>query len=609
MRYLSHTGTATLLACLTTLATGCSGNIGNEAAPSSSGAGASGTTGTDATVTGTGGAGTVTGTNGATGTTGPSGTTAGTTGGTGGGGGVVTGCVPGIPATSQVPRLTNLAYDNVVRDVLGLRTLSDGTKPSDSLLDDSSGPMDPYMWTAYQTTAAKIATQVMGSELKSNFMACDPATVATCYQDTIAAFGRKMFRRPLTQAEIDSFMRLATVEPAGTPEEISQMILYAFLVSPSFIMVPEVAEGEETPGQQVPLTSHQVAMRLSLALWGSVPDETLSMAADQGQLTTKDQIMAQATRMIQDRDRAGAQIVAAHMKYLNVSDTTHWWQNAPDATKYPEFTAGTMPALQQELDLFFEDVAFNGGTFSDLFLSNVGFVNQDTAAIYGLNPADYGPDLQRVEFPAGERPGFLTRGGFLVSKSHASTTAPILRGAFITIDVLGINPGAPDPNALNTPIPPGDYSTQREVINALTEGVSCRVCHEQFVNPPGFVLERYNAAGVYQETDTSWKPDESAPLGGPVDPSATVYFSDNNVKQVNSPEEMMQAIVMESEPPRLYAQKLVSFVMNRLPNNNDACLVNDLATKLTTVDGYTILNTFSDMAQADSFLARTVGND
>jgi hypothetical protein len=72
---------------------------------------------------------------------------------------------------------------------------------------------------------------------------------------------------------------------------------------------------------------------------------------------------------------------------------------------------------------------------------------------------------------------------------------------------------------------------------------------------------------------------------------------------------MMQEIVMEAEPPRLYAQKLVSFVMGRLPNNNDACLVNDLATKLTTVDDYTILDTFSDMAQADSFLARTVGSN
>jgi hypothetical protein len=265
--------------------------------------------------------------------------------------------------------------------------------------------------------------------------------------------------------------------------------------------------------------------------------------------------------------------------------------------------------LQQELDMFFEDVAFNQGKFEDLFLSDVGFVNQDTAAIYGLNPADFGAEIQRVEFPAGERPGFMTRAGFLVSKSHADTTSPILRGAFVTIEILGIDPGPPNPEALKTKIPPGDYSTQREVIDALTSGESCKSCHQKFVNPPGYVLERYNAAGVLQETDTSWLPDGTSPLGGPVDASATVTFSAGNVQQVDTPEEMMQQIVGEGEPPRLYAEKLVSFVMNRLPNKDDACLVNDLTAKLTTLDDYTIVDTFSDMAQADSFLARTVGSN
>ncbi len=43
--------------------------------------------------------------------------------------------------------------------------------------------------------------------------------------------------------------------------------------------------------------------------------------------------------------------------------------------------------MPKEMDLFFEEVAFNNGTFKDIFTSNVGFVNKDTAAIYGLDPA------------------------------------------------------------------------------------------------------------------------------------------------------------------------------------------------------------------------------
>src|SRR5690606_12319065 len=104
------------------------------------------------------------------------------------------------------------------------------------------GVMEPYAWTAYQNTAGKIAAEVMGSDLKSNFMSCDPGTDPSCYQNTIVEFGRKMFRRPLEQVEVDSFLRLTTLEPAGTPAEISEAILFAFLVSPSFIMLPEVSE-------------------------------------------------------------------------------------------------------------------------------------------------------------------------------------------------------------------------------------------------------------------------------------------------------------------------------------------------------------------------------
>ena len=524
-----------------------------------------------------------------------------------GGGGSVTTCVPGVPATSQIPRLTNHAYDNVVRDILGVETLSDGSKPSQGLLDDSTGNMEPYMWTAYQNTAADIAAEVMSSGLKSNFMACDPATAPSCYQDTIAAFGRKAFRRPLTQTEIDSFLRLTTVEPAGTPEQIAESILYTFLVSPSFIMVPELnAEPAASGGFQ--LSSHEVAMRLSLALWGSVPDDVLSQAADDGLLTTQEQIAEQATRMIAVREKAAAQIAAAHSAYLNVSDATHWWQNSPDSSKYPEFTPAAIPALQAELDMFFIDVASNGGTFRDLFLSDVGFVNQDTAALYGLNPADFGPEVERVEFAPGERPGFLTRAGFLVSKAHADTTSPILRGAFVTTDILGVNPGAPNAEALKTPIPPGDYKTQRQVIDALTEGPSCKKCHQEFINPPGFVLERFNAAGVLQETDTSYLPNATSPLGGAIDTTATVSFSESNIKSISTPLELMQEIVAETEPPRLYTEKLVSFVTGRLPNVNDACLVNDVSAKMAAGDSYTILNLFSDMTQADSFRVRTVGN-
>ena len=40
-----------------------------------------------------------------------------------------------------------------------------------------------------------------------------------------------------------------------------------------------------------------------------------------------------------------------------------------------------------------------------------------------------------------QRPGFLTRAGFLSSYSHYDATGPILRGAFITIFTARRRPG------------------------------------------------------------------------------------------------------------------------------------------------------------------------
>jgi hypothetical protein len=504
-----------------------------------------------------------------------------------------------VPATSQIPRLLNQQYDAVVSDLLGVTTLASANndRPSVLLNTDFEGPMNTFAWTAYLDAADKVAAEVIAGPNRSRFIACDPATVATCYEDTIRAFGRKAFRRPLTDEEVARFMTLTTIQPQGTPDEIAEAILYAFLASPSFITVPELAADVE--GTAFRLDSYEVASRLSLTLWGSVPDDELNAAADTGALTTPEQILAQAQRMVQVRDKAGPQIAAAHRAYLGMDQSSsHWWKVQHDETRFPNYSEAAKQALAAELDAFFEEVTYMGGSFQDLFLSNIAFVNQDTAPIYGLDAAGYASELSMVQLDATERPGFLTRAGFLSSFSNFDATSPILRGAFITVNLIGVNPGAPDPNALTTPIPPGDYQTRRQQIEALTAPGPCATCHGQFINPPGFVLENFDAMGAWQTVDQ---------LGGAIDATASVTFSDGTAAPVTTPLEMMQRIGSAPIASRIYAEKLVSFAYRRLPNSNDACVVDQLNAKLTA-GGYTVLNLFADLTQADSFRLRTVGN-
>jgi hypothetical protein len=278
---------------------------------------------------------------------------------------------------------------------------------------------------------------------------------------------------------------------------------------------------------------------------------------------------------------------------------SHWWRIEHDTAKFPLFTPAAKQAFQGEVDRFFEDVVFGGGSFQDLFLSNVAFINRDNAAIYDRDPADFGAELERVELDPEQRPGFLTRGGFLSSYSRYEATSPILRGAFISARVLGMDPGSPIPSAVEIRPPEGTFLTERAYVAALTEQQPvCAACHATYLNPPGFVLESYDAIGKWQTVD---------PRGGMIDTKATVRFSETHSKEIANARELMEEITVTPRALRIYAERSVSFATRRAPNPNDACTVDFLATNLAA-GGYRILDLIADLTQADSFRLRLRDN-
>jgi hypothetical protein len=507
-------------------------------------------------------------------------------------------CMPGIPVTTQIPRLLNRQYENVVRDLLGI-TAVDGKPLSEALVGDFTGPMTAPAWQVYQEVAAKIAALVMSGPTKSMFIACDPAA-AGCLKTTIETFGRKAFRRALTPEEVASFETLSKTTPPGSPAEVAEATLNAFLVSPSFLLIPEL--NTEVEGSAIKLSQQETAARLSFLLWGSVPDEALNAAADAGQLATKDQILTQAKRMVALREKTGQLVSAFHGEWAQMNNGSgHWFKIDHDPAKFPGYDAAAKTSYKKELDAFFEEIAFTNGSFQDLLLSNVAFVNKDNAAIYGLDAAQYGTDLTKVTLDNAQapRPGFLTRAGFLSSYSNYDASSPILRGAFIAVSILNVNPGAPVPGAAEAKAE-GTFATQRAYVEALTEKAQpCMGCH-QILNPLGYVLENYDGIGKWQTTD---------PRGGAIDASvttATVQLGDGVTKEISSPVQLMQELAKMPKAQELYARAWVSYAFGRNPNANDQCVVDTLKMKLAGT-GYNILSLLGDLTQADSFRLRVRG--
>ncbi len=516
-------------------------------------------------------------------------------------------CMQGIPVTSQIPMLLNRQYANVVRDLLGVTAL-DNAPVADALVGDFTGAMTAPAWEVYKTVGAKIANQVMTGANKTKFINCDPAA-ADCLKTTIQTFGRKAFRRPLTDDEVAAFQSLSSVTPAGTPAEVAEAILNAFLVSPSFLLIPELnTEAETTPGgvAAIKLSQQEVATRLSFLLWGSVPDDVLNKAADDKQLSDNAQILAQATRMIQDRPRTGGFISAFHQDWAQMNNSTgHWFKGAKlhDPAVYPNYSDAAVAANQAEMGAFFEEVAYSNGSFQDLLLSNVAFVNKDNAVLYGLDPSKYGADMTKVTLDSttNPRPGFLTRAGFLGSYADYASSSPILRGAFTAIWMLGIGVPAPDP-ANTKKKPDGTFQTMRAYTEALTQadGTDCKGCHQVF-NPIGFILENYDGIGKWQTKD---------PMGGDITPAITTAKVDFGTgagpTDVSTPQQLMQGIAAAPKAQELYAQAWVSFSTGRRVNAYDQCTVDKLKGKQAG-NGYTILSLLGDLTQADSFRLRVRG--
>lgn len=511
----------------------------------------------------------------------------------------------GVAPTSQIPRLTNFQYDRTIRDLLGVTALkaSGNVAPSTLLATDQSGSLTDLGWSAYRSVAELIAAQVMADPAsRAKFIECTPTGDGTeCLRETIVKFGRRAFRRPMTEAEIASFEKVlaqrAEITATGSFEEVAEFILYVFLISPSFIQRAEITETPDGNGRYV-LSNHEVASRLSYMLWGTIPDEELNLAADRGELSTSEQILAQAERMLRD-PRAREMVAGFHRYYLELGANTRWDTVQKDTTRFPLFDRSLVPAMAAETERFFDYVVFDqGGTFQDLLLSPVAFVNAATAPLYGLDPAGFGTELQQVSLDPATRPGFLTRLGFLNAFAGSTRTSPILRGVFITKDVLGIDPGTPPPGALETPLPmSADLDTNRKQVEAQTASAACSGCHHTFINPPGYVMEAYDAVGKLQTHE--------ARTGAPIDTVADVVLDGQNPVRVTDPADLMAKIAATPNAQRRYAQKWVAYAYARDGHPDDSCVVETLAARITA-GGYTILNLITDLTQSQSFRTRVL---
>jgi cytochrome c553 len=494
------------------------------------------------------------------------------------------------PGTAPLRRLTASQFSHAVDTLLGVE-VDESLFPA-STTGDGFGTFADYN-TVSQAGAEQIqlAAEAAAAAVDVDaLLACESGEdEATCARRFLLSFTEAAFRRPLTTSETTLATRFLD---AGLDVDTAvRMQIELILQSPPFLYLDPV--GVTPPpavadSGAIQLDDHAVAARLAAFLADDLPDDTLRAAAAAGELRTREQVLAQALRLA-SAPEASRTVARFHRDWL------HLWRSdgaTRDATLYPTFSDAMLDAMAQELDLFTAEVVWSGDArFETLLLGTTTWVNPDLAAIYGVEAPSSG--WARVTLDA-ERPGALTRAGFLTAHAYSAESAPVRRGAFVLEQMLCTDLTPPPGVNLTLPEESEETPTVRERLAAHAADPTCAACHDA-IDPIGLSFEHFGAVGEWRDTWAN---------GHPVDASGSLPEDMGDVAGDLEGAADLAALLATSERARsCYAQRWFEYAVGRPAETADACTLRTLSERFDASGG-DIRQLVVDVTLTDAFLWR-----
>ena len=241
-------------------------------------------------------------------------------------------------------------------------------------------------------------------------------------------------------------------------------------------------------------SSYAIANNLSRILWLSVPDAPLLAKASKDQLTDQQSIRSEIIRML-NHDRSHRMIESICDQWLNLRS---WKKVTPSLKLYPKYNDLLDYYLPKETQAYLKHLVLENQPITHLIDSNYTFLNQRLAQHYGIDDIT-GHQLRKVTFPPETpRGGLLTMGSVLKVTTDGYDSSPILRGAWISKNIIG-NPLSPPPENVEAIEPEhgAEAATLREQIEQHKKNKTCYACHRS-IDPYGFALENYDATGQWR---------------------------------------------------------------------------------------------------------------
>ncbi|MDG2381097.1 MAG: DUF1592 domain-containing protein [Pirellulaceae bacterium] len=373
---------------------------------------------------------------------------------------------------------------------------------------------------------------------------------------------------------IDKLLAIFEVRrKAGDPFDVAiRTPLSVILASPGFLYLNE--PGNETERRE--LNDHELAVRLAYFLWSAPPDRQLLDLAERNELHRPRVLREQVNRLIADSSSDEF-----------VSGFVHQWLNMErldffqfDANLHRDFDENVRAAAREEVYQSFAHLLRGGedNRLDKLLKSDYVFINGLLANYYGIDGVT-GDAFRKIKLPADSvRGGLLGMAAIHAMGSDGVVSSPVERGAWVLRYLLNDPPPPAPPNVPQLSRLKDQLLTTRERLLTHQAEAQCASCHRK-IDPIGFGLENFNAAGKWRTTDSyqpavakkqrakkgkSWEIDVSGAFHqGPV-------FGDYH--------ELRELIAEREEDfARGFTQHLIEYALGRPFGFTDADLANEIA--------------------------------
>ena len=436
------------------------------------------------------------------------------------------------PGEAVMRRLTVEQFKNVVADLFGADIRIGGRFEPDLRVEGllAVGASHVSVTDAgleqYDLMARTIASQVVDEAHRMLTIPCAPVDVTkpddTCAQHFFEKSGKFVFRRPLTEVQVDHYVKAANEATTiiGDFYDGLSMSLAAMLTSPQFLFIQQRIEPDPSDRDGFRLDTYSKASQLSFFLWNSMPDAQLFAAAESGALHTQKGMEAQVRRMI-DSPKLEEGMRAFFIDNFRFDEFATLTK---DAQLFPKFDAGVAAAArEQTLRTLMRLLLEEREDYRKVFTTRKTFLTPELGAIYQVPVASEGPNgapapWQPYEFDMSDprAGGILTHISFTGLHSPPGRGSPTFRGIAVREVML----------CQEIPAPPAvvsfdffldenneEFKTARQRLLKHDELPECAGCHK-LMDPVGLAFENFDGAGAFRLRENGVLIDPSGDIDG-----------------------------------------------------------------------------------------------